>query len=103
MDYSTKAELVRALNDKFTEPVSNGSNTRYDSNTKTIYSNTGQYTIADIEEVQRKIADFSKKCTSLNSSINLDPSYVRYCNLIDSILQLCKTQMQVGKSYQLEK
>lgn len=103
MEYGTKIELVKALSDKFTEPVTNDANTRYDSNTKTIYSNTGHYTIADIEDAQEKIAEFSKKCTSLNSTINLDPTYVRYCNLMDSVLQLCKAQMETGKSYPISK
>lgn len=45
MDYTTKSELIKAFNDKFTErdiQINDENNTRYDANTGTIYSNTGK-------------------------------------------------------------
>lgn len=93
MDYAQRLELVKALNDEFHTPVENGGNTRYDANTGTIYSNTGNYTIKDIDDVREKLSEFTKKCTSINSTINLEPSYVKYCNMIDAILLLCREQM----------
>lgn len=97
MDYSTKMELVKALNDKFNEPVGNSGNTRYDANTGTIYSNTGNYTLADIDDVRDKLSGFAKKCTSHNSTLVLEPSYIKYCNLLDAVLVLCKEWMEDAK------
>ena len=92
MDYSTKSELIKALNSKFAENdtlVNDENNTRYDANTGTIYSNTGKYTIKDLEEARQKIAEFAKKCTSINPTLTLDPSYIKYTNVIDAAIVLC--------------
>ena len=93
MDYTTKSELIKALNSKFAEndiKINDENNTRYDANTGTIYSNTGKYTIRDLEEARQKVADFAKKCTSINSTLTLDPSYIKYANIIDAAIVLCE-------------
>ena len=93
MDYTTKSELIKALNDKFTErdiQINDENNTRYDANTGTIYSNTGKYPLNDLEEARQKVAEFAKKCTSINSTLTLDPSYIKYANIIDAAIVLCE-------------
>ncbi len=96
MDYSTKSELIKALSDQFTTQANgvNDESTRYDPNTGTIYSNTGRYSIKDLEDTREKVAEFSKKCTSLNSTLVLDPSYIRYANIIDAVILLCENEMK---------
>lgn len=97
MDYAKKSELIKALSDKFIaseEVVNDEGSTRYDANTGTIYANTGRYTAYDLEEARQKVAELAKKCTSINSSIVLEPSFIRYANIIDACLLLCKTQLK---------
>lgn len=96
MDYNTKSALIKALNDKFVSDANgvNDESTRYDPNTGTIYSNTGHYGIADLESAREKVAEFSKKCTSLNPTLVLNPSYIKIANLIDAVLLLCEMELK---------
>ena len=100
MDYATRSELVKALSEEFTgQPcTADAESTRYDANTGTIYSKTGQYTLRDLEDAREKISEFAKKCTSLNSTVVLEPSFIRYANIIDTVILLCEMEIKAKQN-----
>ena len=95
MDVTKKLELLSALQQEM-RVVSEGPE-RYDPNTGTIYARNGNYTTDDLKEVQTEVQKFQQKCWSSNSTITLNPSYIKSCEIIDAVLSLTMMEMDRKK------